>query len=162
MKREHVAALQQFLYGHAPAADRHDLEAAWKAVKVMAGTGGLNDARELHLVARMCEAGAPAEVIDAVLASEAKRAYAALDRVVELGWQTAAWIVYEALTVASTAGDLDSGELDAICALAVRLDIMPTTVEALAELCREEAALRMRRIAVLSSKGASCPRFDLL
>jgi hypothetical protein len=77
-------------------------------------------------------------------------------------WQTAVWILYETLSVVLAAGDLGAGELEAVGAAAAIFDVSPVKLNELAELCRDEAELRRRRIALLASKDGPSFRFDLL
>jgi hypothetical protein len=166
--REQLSALQQLFYGHPEVPGRRDLENAWKAVKTIAAAHGpLTDNKHLFLLARMSAMGAPSEVVDTVMGWDARadHADALLGRIEVAGgvrWRTEAWIIYEGLSVAMADGELAPEELEAVCTAAASIGLSPETVDALTEVCREEAAIRRRRIEVLCSNDAACYRFDLL
>lgn len=168
MQREQISALNQYAYGHAEFPQTRDLATVWKATKTIAAARRpLSEPSRLYLIARMSAVGAPYEVIEEVLAwnEQAERPETLAARVAAPGglhWRAGALILYEALSMAMAGGDVEPNELETIGATASALDLRPETLEALLELCREEAALRRRRIAVLSMKCATSPRFDWL
>jgi len=168
MKREQISALQHLFYGHASVPVRKDFENAWKAVRTIAAGGGrLTSSRREWLLARMTAIGTPADVVSDVMAwDERGEPLAALfSRVAvpaEVRWSTGAWIVYEGLSVAMADGELTRSEVEAVRAAVAALDVEPGTVDALVEICREEAEIRRRRIGVLFSKRASGYRYDML
>jgi hypothetical protein len=162
MKREQVSALRHLFYGHAAVPAKGDLANAWKAVKVVAtGAGVLREPQRLCLLGRMAALGTPADVIAEVEAYEGRAdgLLARLGRTPELRQRTGAWILYEGLSVAMSGGEPSRGVLAAARAIATGTDTAIETLEALTEICREEAALRRRRIDVLAAGGI---RFDQL
>ena len=163
-KREHVSEQQQLLYGHADVPARKDLETGWKAAKAIAAGGHpLGDAARHCLIARMAAAGVPAEVVEHVMGwdERAERLEAPLARVTS-AHGTRAWILYEGLSVAIVEGGVTDGQLDAAHAVAAALDLTVDAVDELAEVCRQERDLRVRRLNLLSATSTSGYRFDLL
>ena len=163
---EYVAALQIFWYGHQNVPRRSDFENAWKAVKsVGACDGQLSDAERLYLLAKMCAIGTPPDVVEAIVAFDEhsgapEELVGGIDVPAEVRRGVGAWIVYEGLSLALSDGDLASAELEAVRKAGAALGIDSATVDALAEQCREEAALRERRIRTLNSTIASEFRFS--
>ena len=168
MKREQVSALQHLFYGHGNVPAKKDFECAWKAVKaVAAGRKRLSAPKLQCLLGRMSAAGTPPEVVDHVMAwderSERPAALLAhLSGPAEGRLLTGAWILYEGLSVALVDGELGAGELAAVRAMAKGMDLAPETVDALSQVCSDEAAIRRRRIDLLFSGGAPSLHFDQL
>lgn len=168
MKREQIAALHRFFYGHAEAPTKRDLEQAWRAAKaIAAGGGALSPSRRQYLLARMSALGTPPEVVEDVMAwSERPERPEAitvhLGATSEMRWGTWAWIVYEGLCVAMTEGEVGDAELGAARAVGAAMDVAPETIDALVDVCRDEASLRRRRIEVLHSTSALGFHFDQL
>lgn len=162
MTREQISALQHLFYGRDDVPGRRDLESGWKAAKAIAARGrGLTEGERQCLFARMSAAGTPAEVIEEVMRADDRAALEGL-AAGELPWQTAAWILYEALSVAMAEHELGDPELEPFRQAAARLRLSDEAASALVDVCRDEAALRARRIGLLSSRLAATPRFDLL
>ncbi len=157
LSHEQVAALQQLWYGHQNVPKRSDFEHAWKAIKAVGtGDGQLTDTERLHLLGKMCAIGTPPDIVDVVMAFDEHSAspeslVAGIDVPDEVRAGTGAWVVYEGISLAMSDGDLAEGELDAIRRTASAMGVTAETVDALAEQCSEEAAVRERRIRTLFS-----------
>lgn len=167
MKREQVSALHHLFYGHDNVPGKKDFENAWKAVKAVAAGGGvLSEPERQCLLGRMSAIGTPSDVVDQVMAwdERSQRPEVLLAHVGprERRVLTGPWILYEGLSVAMVDGELDPGELDAVRAMATGMDLVPDTVDALTQVCGDEAALRRRRIDLLFSGGAPSLHFDQL
>jgi len=175
MNREQISALRLHFFGHTDAPGRKDIEDAWKAVKAVAAAARpLGEPERLSLLARMSSIGTPTEVVEHVMSwnERAERAKALLARIAGsarvghgddvVRWRTEAWIIYAALAVAMVDGDLSDGEIGTVRSLAAGVDVTTATVDGLADVCREEAAIRRRRINLLASKSASAVRYDML
>ena len=70
-----------------------------------------------------------------------------------------AWIVYEGVSVAIADGDLAQAERDGIGRVAATMGVGDGTVGALIAQCREEVAVRERRIRTLNSTIDTAFRF---
>lgn len=166
LSQEGVAALQHLWYGHENVPSRSDFEHAWKAVKVVAGSDGpISPQERLFLLGKMAAIGTPADVIDTVMAFEEQSltCEALLARIqvpAEVRLGVGAWIVYEGLSVAMADGDLGQAERDGIGRVAATMGVVDSTVEALIAQCREEAAVRERRIRTLNSTIETAFRFS--
>lgn len=163
--REHVSAVQHLWYGHGHAPHKRDYEFSWKAVKVVAsGDGELSETERLHLLGKMCAILTPADVVELVMEFDEhlespERLLAGMNVPSAVRRGTGAWIVYEALSVAMADGELAEGELKFIHRAAATMDVPPATVDALAQQCRAEAAVREDRIRLLYSTTATESRF---
>ncbi len=159
MKRGQLSALHHLNYGQRVVPERDGLENAWKAVKALAaGRGVLSAPQRSRLLGRMAAIATPPDVIDAVMAwnEQSQRPATLLARVgVPAGtrWGSAPWLIYEGLSVAMADGELPSADMEALSAVARRMNVSSETVEALAQLCRDEADLRRQRISMLSKSG---------
>lgn len=168
MNREQVSAQQQLFYGQPDVPSTTDLERAWKAVKTIASAAGpLTELERRCLLGRMSAMGASAAVVEHVMAfdprSESLGAVVGGIRASARNrWLTPAWMVYEGLSVAMSDGDLEPGELDAVRRAAASLDLPPDTVEALVQVCDDEAMIRRRRIDLLFSEEAPILHYDEL
>ena len=157
MKRQQVSALHHLTYGQRIVPGREDFESAWKAVKALAtGRGALTNAQKLCLLGRMSAIGTPPDVMDEVMAwnERSHRPATLLARVrVRPGsrWGTAPWMIYEGLSVAMAESDLPLTDMDEVRAVAKRMHVAPESVDALAQFCRDEAAIRRQRISMLST-----------
>ena len=154
---EYAGAVQHFWYGHQHAPSRSDYEHAWRQVKAIAAADGrLTDDERLYLLGRMCAIGTPTDIVDGVMAYDesAGRGQAAVDGInvpAEMRPGVGAWLVYEALSVAMSDGDLAERELEAVRGAANAMGVAPGTVDGLIEQCREERTVRERRIELLQS-----------
>ena len=154
---EHVSAVQHLWYGHGHVPDRSDLEFSWKAVKAVAARDGvLSEPERLHLLGKMCAILTPPDVIEEVMRFDARseppeRLLARVQVPDEVRPATGAWIVYEGLSVAMSDGELAGAELNSVRRVAAAMGVRPRTVDELTTLCRDEAALRARRIMLLRS-----------
>jgi hypothetical protein len=157
---DHVAAVRRLWYGHGYVPSKSDLEFCWKAVKaVAAGDGLLSEPERLHLLGRMCSILTPPDVIEEVMRyderSESAQGLLARIRVPdEMRPGTGVWIVYEGVSVAISDGELAAAELNSVRRFAAAMGVRAKTADALTALCREEAAMRTRRIELL---GATLP-----
>ena len=106
MNSEQSFALRQLFYGQTNAPGAADFEGARKEVKTVAtGSGVLSESEQRCLLARMSASGTPPDMIQSVM-SWNERAESAAEMLARVGarasqrWQTEAWILYEALSVA--------------------------------------------------------------
>ena len=163
---EDIAAVQYLWYGHKNVPKRSDFEFSWKAVKAIASADGeLSDAERLALLGKMLAILTPPDVVDEVMQYDARahaphELLAHVDIPEEVRPGTGAWMVYEALSVSLADGKLGPQELDAIHETAATMGVAAETVGALVELCREEVAMRQRRIDLLHGTITSTFRFD--
>ena len=154
---EYVAALQQLWYGHQNVPRRSDFEHAWKAVKsVGACDGSLSENERLYLLGKMCAIGTPSDIIDQIMAFDEhsgtpESLVAGIDVPEAVRPGVGAWIVYEGLSLAMSDGDLVDAELDALRRAGAAMGVPAATIDALVDQCREEAAVRERRIRTLFS-----------
>ncbi len=154
---EHISTVQHLWYGHGHVPGKSDFEFSWKAIKaVVAADGRLSEPERLHLLGKMCAILTPPDVVEVVMgfdehAETLAQLLARIDVPAEVRLGTGAWIVYEGLSVAIANGDLAAGELEAVGRAAAAMGVASETVDALTELCREEAAMRRRRIELLNS-----------
>ena len=166
LPREYVAALQQLWYGHPNVPRKEDFEHAWKAVKsVGACDGNLSDTERLHLLGKMCAIGTPADVVEMVMAFDEhsgtpEELVRGIDVPDEVRPGTGAWIVYEGLSLAMSDGDISSVELEAVRRAGTAMGVPSSTVDALVDQCRQEAALRNRRLETLFSTIPTQFRFS--
>ncbi|MBI4950892.1 MAG: hypothetical protein HY908_02585 [Myxococcales bacterium] len=165
-RHAHLSPVQHFFYGHARVPAETDLLDAWKAVKATVAAGGpLDRSARFCLHARMCATGAPPGLVSEVLTwnEASERPKALLARIAPAERHaTAVWVVYEALSVAMAETRLHPSVIESVCTAAVGLGTKREVVDALVDLCREEAALRRRRIDMLSLRTESGYRTDLL
>lgn len=156
-----VKAAYQLWYGNKHLPPSPDLEPAWKAVKcVAAGDGKLSEAERAFLIGKMHALHTPEPVIEAVLAYDVRsetpgKLLARLSVPTEARASLGAWIVYEALSVALADGEIATGELDAVQRIAATMNVRSAVVDALAEIVRDEAKLRDRRVAALRGSTAA-------
>lgn len=166
MKKEYVSALQHLFYGHGNVPDRDDYVYSFRAVKaIAAGDGVLSEPERLCLIGRMCAIGAPDDVVDEVLAWDPHGAKPVelLARVgvpADVRRGTGGWIVYEGLSVALADGELALGELAFARAAAAEMGVPDGAVDAFLTLCRDEAAIRSRRVSTLFSTFTGEFRFS--
>lgn len=166
MPNDQVAALQHLWYGHRNVPSQTDFENAWKAVKVVAGADGpMSDDERLYLLAKMAAIGTPRDVIETVMGfdEQSTTCEALLGKIqvpTEVRPGVGAWIVYEGLSVAMADGDLAPAERDGIGRVAATMGVVGSTIDALEQQCREEAAVRERRIRALNSTIDTSFRFD--
>jgi len=157
LTREQVAALQHLWYGHQNVPRRSDFVHAWRAVKsVGACDGQLTDAERLYLLGKMCAIGTPTDVVDEIMAFDEhsgtpEELVAGIDVPEAVRPGVGAWICYEGLSLAMSDGDIDVREFQAVRNAGAAMGVGSDVVEALAEHCREEAALREKRIQTLNS-----------
>jgi hypothetical protein len=123
---------------------------------VAAGDGVLSDVERERLLGKMCSILTPPDVVQEVMRFDEHSA--APERLVqnirvpdEVRPGTGAWIVYEALSVAMSDGDLAAAELEGVRKVAAAMGVPSGTVDALTAFCRDEASLRARRIEILNS-----------
>lgn len=154
---EHVSAVQNLWYGHGHVPNKSDFEYSWKAIKaVAAGDGVLSEPERLHLLGKMCAILTPPDIVEAVMrfdehSEKPERLMAKILVPDEVRPGTGAWIVYEGLSVAISDGELAPREIDAVRNVAAAMGVKTHTVDTLIQLCRDEATMRVRRIAALQS-----------
>jgi hypothetical protein len=111
----------------------------------------------------MCAIMTPPDVVDLVMKSGSAEAPADLLARIEVPPElrpgAAAWILYEALSVMISDGALTHDELAAARAGAASMGLGGEVVDALAQPCEDEEALRARRIKLLYSTLGSVFRF---
>ncbi|MCC6523676.1 MAG: hypothetical protein IT373_13555 [Polyangiaceae bacterium] len=165
-RHAHLSPVQHFFYGHARVPAATHLLDAWKAVKVTAAAAGpLDRSARFCLHARMCATGAPPGLVSEVLTwSESGQLPGTMLARIPAAARpaTAVWVVYEALSVVMAEARLRPDAIESVATAAVGLGPAREVVDALVDLCREEAALRRRRIDVLSLRTESGYRADLL
>jgi hypothetical protein len=166
MRPEYIGAVQYLWYGHQNVPKTSDFEFSWKAIKAIASADrDLNPEEQRILLGKMLAILTPPEVVETVMRFDARaesphELLARVDVPSEVRAGTGAWVVYEALSVSLSDGEPGPRELDAIRDTAMTMGVAPENVGALVELCREEAAMRQRRIALLHSTIATAFRFS--
>jgi hypothetical protein len=166
MKSENVAAVQYLWYGHKNVPKKSDFEFSWKAIKTIAALDGrLSEPERLCLLGKMCAILTPPDVVDLVMqfdeqSETPEQLLARIDVPQEVRAGTGAWIIYEGLSVSIADGELADEELAGLCGVAATMGVPTSTVYALHDLCKEEAALRRRRIEMLHSTISTTFRFD--
>ena len=162
-RREHHEAVLHLFFGHRAKPLPCDLDLSWRAVKAVAtGDGVLSDLERNALVGLMTSLLTPPDMMDAIMDWEPAEISAAevLAQLPEHRRQAAGlWVVYHGLKVAVADGELAPGELESVRAVARSMDVDPDSVRSLYLLVADEAAVRRRRMDLLT--GAISGSFHL-